>query len=85
MLIPPTSVTGMMKGFALVFHSNIPEIRFESDKREGDIPGGRKEMDRGGCNIRDREEWCGKRRIAPVTLGLWNDAGEDKTVGFGCH
>lgn len=58
MLNPPTSSTGMMKGFALLFCSDIPEIRLESDKREGDIQGGRKEMDRGGCNIRNGEKWC---------------------------
>lgn len=56
MLKPPTSLTGMIKDFALLFYSDIPEIRLESDKKEGDKPGGRKEMDRGGCNIRNGEE-----------------------------
>lgn len=45
-----------MKDFALLFHSDIPEIRLESDKKEGDKPGGRKEMDGGGCSIRNGEE-----------------------------
>lgn len=42
MIKPPTSLTGMMKDFALLCSSDIPEIRLESDKKEGEKPGGRK-------------------------------------------
>lgn len=40
MLKPPTSLTGMIKDFALLCYSDTPEIRLESDKEEGDKPGG---------------------------------------------
>ena len=48
----------MIKGLALLFCYDLSEIRLERDEGEGDIQGGRKETDRGGCNIRNGEKWC---------------------------
>lgn len=45
-----------MKDFAPLFSSDIPGIRLEGDKEEGDEAGGRKETDGGGCNVGNREE-----------------------------
>lgn len=53
---------GMMKGFALLFCYDLPEIKLERDKIEADVQGGRKETDRGGCNIRNGEKWCEEER-----------------------
>lgn len=43
-------------------------------------------MDRGGCNIRNGEEWCGKRMIMLAVVELWNDNGKDKKKkSVGCR
>lgn len=56
----------MIKGLALLFCYDLSEIRLERDEGEGDVQGGRKETDRGGCSIRNGEKWCEDERIEPV-------------------
>lgn len=65
---------GMMKDFVLLFCYNLSEIRFERDTREGDIQGGRKETDWGGCIVRNWEKWCGWKSQL-VILKLRNNMG----------
>lgn len=52
----------MIKGLALLFCSDLSEIRLERDEGEGDIQGGRKGTDRGGCTIRNGVKWCEEKR-----------------------
>lgn len=47
---PPTSSMAVTKGSALLFCSDLSEIRLERDEGEGNMEGGRKETDRGGRN-----------------------------------
>lgn len=59
----------MIKGLALLFSSDLSEIRLERDEGEGGIQGGRKETDRGGCNIRNGVKWCEGEKMELVGQG----------------
>jgi len=68
----------MIKGLSLLFCYGISRIRLERDEGKGYLWGGRKEIDRCDCDIRNGERWCGEDKESQFGKGEIKERRERK-------